>query len=290
MVSGAGNFLVTSFPCNPGMASMFPWLSSIGQSYETYKFRELCFKYSPACASTTAGTVGMAFDFDTNDVPPDTYLNALSYYDKSVNSAWAAHTLRPDLSQGDKLPSRYTRPGSLAGEDMKTFDVGRLHIFTSGITTASQLGQVEVCYTVDLFTPQPRKIVGGEFRSNSGLSPTQLFSNLVPDAKAIAMFVDDPTNVGGSLLFPQAWEGRINYELTGQDILGAGMNMAGTATTRQHAHAVNPLGEDLLQLIGGYDVKAAPGQVITPQIFGGGSFAGITAVLWTFASMAYPAQ
>jgi hypothetical protein len=134
---------------------MFPWLSQVAQRYETYKFRKLLFEYHTRAATSQVGTVGLVFDFDAEDPAPASQMEALSYHDKCADSPWKDDCVVLDLAQGDRLPIRYTRAGTPTGNyDIKTYDVGNLHVFTDGVASSTNLGLLEVKYVVDLYTPQ----------------------------------------------------------------------------------------------------------------------------------------
>ena len=55
-------FAVTSYSLNPGLASIFPWLSDVANRFEKYKFSKISFRYVPQSAAL-AGLVTLAFDF-----------------------------------------------------------------------------------------------------------------------------------------------------------------------------------------------------------------------------------
>ena len=120
-VSSVGTaYAVTTFSCNPGVSGLFPWLAQIAQRYETYKFRDITFRYHTRATTTQVGTVGMAFDFDAQDPAPTSQMDALMYHDHSADACWKQITLRLDLAMGDRIPVRYTRASlDAVREDMK---------------------------------------------------------------------------------------------------------------------------------------------------------------------------
>jgi hypothetical protein len=259
----ANTFQVASYPCNPGVASIFPWLSKIAQRYETYRFRRLAFDYHTRSATTQPGTVGMVFDFDAQDPAPASQMEALSYHDKSADSPWKDQCLELQLASGDRLPSRYTRAGLPATPyDIKTLDVGRLHVFVDGCAASTNFGLLEVNYDVDLFTPQVQPPIGGEFTATTGLSAT-------------AYFGTNPTILGSSLLpgvftsasvftFDQTFEGLVSYVIQGTGLAAGYLPVAGGPTGSAATTLINTVNAATTVLAGSFCVRAVPGTTLTP--------------------------
>jgi hypothetical protein len=172
------------------VASVFPWLSQVASRYETYKFRSIAFHYHSRAATSQVGTVGLAFDFDAQDPAPASQMTALAYHDRVADAVWKEQSLVLDLSQGDRLPTRYTRVGlPTTPYDLKTYDLGNLHVFTDGVAASVNLGLLEVVYSIDLFTPQIQDPVGGLTTSTTALDATHLFgTDFTPDSQAIMPF------------------------------------------------------------------------------------------------------
>lgn len=60
----------TAGAINPGIASMFPWLSKHANLYEKYRFKKLVYRYKTVSPTTSAGQVLMAYDMDPSDGSP----------------------------------------------------------------------------------------------------------------------------------------------------------------------------------------------------------------------------
>jgi hypothetical protein len=67
---GSVAFANNQFPCNPGLASTFPWLSKLAPQYESYDFESLVFEFETTSPTTATGTVSMAVDYDASDAAP----------------------------------------------------------------------------------------------------------------------------------------------------------------------------------------------------------------------------
>lgn len=212
------NFKVKSYQVNPGLNTCFPWLSGVATRYETYKFRRLEFFIRTRSPSTYGGTVGMCFDFDALDPAPINQLSALTYHDKTADSAWSDQSLVCDLRLGDKTPSKYTRPGlptSYNNYDLKTYDIGTLHVFTDGTGNSANCGLLGVSYDIELFTPQVETPVGGSFSNTTGLDAAHCFGSLPTisvDGNSTFPFTVSSSD---TITFMQNFEGVLSFLATG---------------------------------------------------------------------------
>jgi len=264
------------------MGVCFPWLADIAARYETYKFRSLRFDYIPQSATSAAGTVILAFDFDAQDPAPVTQFAALSYHDRASNVTWHASSLQLDLAQGDKSPSKYTRVGLPISDsfDLKTFDLGNLHVCVEGVAAAT-VGRLEVSYVVDLFTPQVQDPIGGVISSATGLDATHLWgtpASLVADAQGEFPFTVDSSAV---LTFSQQFEGMVYFEVSGT-VVSANFAPVASATgvTTVKNQIVNA---GATAVRGAFAVRAQKGTTLTPTI----TATTVTLVAYYFSRAAY---
>lgn len=280
VVSASTDYAVSCYPCNPGVASMFPWLSQVALRYETYKFRRLSFEYHTRAATSQVGTVGMVFDFDAEDSAPSSQMMALSYHDKCADSPWKDSCVTLDLTQGDRLPIRYTRAGIPSGDiDIKTYDVGNLYLFVDGVAASTNLGLVEVKYVIDLYTPQIQNPVGGKFSASTALDATHLIGgDFTADPEAIAVF-DEPTSTN-VLKFNQTWEGLISFQIVGTGLsanLAPGVASGTAAIVGQTVNAAGTLVWGLMK------VRATTSTTLTPTI----TATTVTGAVYFFSTVAY---
>lgn len=169
VVSRQQTFDVTRYAINPGLEGTFPWLSTIANRYEYYKFNNLKFEYKPVCPTTTPGTVYMCTDYDAADPTPSTKIMMMSYDGANRTAPWdtASFTLK-NSSMHKFAKERFTRPTTATTNDVKTYDVGNFYIATANTQTGSPvlLGELYVHYDVELSVPQ----IG---RSSISLTPSQ---------------------------------------------------------------------------------------------------------------------
>lgn len=177
-------FAVTQFQINPGLGNFTGWLSNIAQNYESYKFKNLRFRYVPACSTTTAGQVFLSVDFDAVDSPPVQEAQ-LSYYEGTrYCSPWDKCEY---VCSGENLSKRktyYTRNGPLpAGSDLLLYDIGNFYAATVG-TGAASLGKLWVEYDVEFstpdypITPAGRALSGKYIFTDNFASPPTINGNL----------------------------------------------------------------------------------------------------------------
>lgn len=281
--SALGAYSVSTFSINPGVPAAFPWLSAVAVRYETYKFRKLEFEYYSVCPTSVGGTIGMVFDFDANDLAPQSVMRALTYADAYSNSAWSMGSLKVNLMIGDKMPSRYTRAGvtSSQGTDLKTMDVGNLHIFTDNLTILTTVGRVRVHYVVDLFTPQTDNSVGGSWVNTTGLTTLNMVGSAAtwtPDALSVAPFV---WNSERQLYFVQPFEGLVSMACVGVALTGVmAFTVAGYgALVSVVASTVSANSATTVA-----QVRLPYGSLLSCNIGGATS---ITSVRWSFAAGTY---
>lgn len=157
-VSGTSVFTNSSYPLNPGMNQTFPWLSTIAQNYQEYKFHGLIFEFrslvTDFVTSGAPGVVIMATNYNS-DAP--NYVNK----QQMENSEYAVAT-KPtvNLIHGVEcatsqtvLPQSYVRSGPVpVGIDLRTYDLGNFQLATQG-NPVQLLGELWVTYCVEFFKP-----------------------------------------------------------------------------------------------------------------------------------------
>lgn len=144
------------FRIQPGLQDTFPWLAMIARNFESYYIRRLTFSFESLVNSTTNGAICMAIDYDPADLQPVTKQALMSNPSYTKSNIWAPCDLRMNPLDAHKLgKQKFIRCGIIGGgQDLKTFDVGKLWIFTTGLTVDVTYGELYVNYEVELITPQ----------------------------------------------------------------------------------------------------------------------------------------
>jgi hypothetical protein len=158
----------------------------VAQRFEKYKFEKLHFDYETEAPSTLGGTLVLAVDYDASDQAPISKQQAMAYQNSARSSPWnmCKHvSSRENLSQQKAYFIR-SRPLGV-NCDIKLYDVGKLHVISQGITTASaELGELYVEYEVVLQTPALNGICISGGKATSG--GTQSNANPFGDASTVA--------------------------------------------------------------------------------------------------------
>lgn len=157
-ITGTAAFTNRVFPLNPGMSNTFPWLSSIAENYQEYKFHGLIFEFRPLITdfvtSGAPGVVVMATNYNSD---------AAAYTTKQQmeNSEYAV-SVKPteDLIHGVEcavqqtvLPQLYVRTGPApTGQDLRLYDQGSFQFASQG-NPVQLLGELWVSYCVEFFKP-----------------------------------------------------------------------------------------------------------------------------------------
>ena len=156
--ANSGNFFTAlSSAINPGIATLFPWLSQIALYYEEYEFEQLIFEFKSMVTEgnqNAQGNIIMATQYNA--------LNSLfsskqqmENYDyansaKVTQNAFHGVECNPQLNAAAAL---YVRSGNVpTGQDAKTYDLGLFQFAVSnGYQTSSiNLGEVWVSYKIKL--------------------------------------------------------------------------------------------------------------------------------------------
>jgi hypothetical protein len=179
-ILGTAAFTNRSYPLNPGMSTTFPWLSTIAQNYQEYKFHGLIFEFRPLITDfVTSGAPGVVVMATNYNADAPVYISK----QQMENSEYAV-SVKPteNLMHGIEcavtqtvLPQLYTRSANPpAGQDLRLYDQG-LFQFASQGNPIQLLGELWVSYCVEFFKPVIANEAGGNvlsaFVERSGIAP-----------------------------------------------------------------------------------------------------------------------
>ena len=153
---GAG--LYSKIEVNPGIESTFPWLSAVAMRFETYKWNSLRFHYVPSVATTTAGSLLLAPDYDAADDNSSASKGELLQFEDAVRGPWwSGFTMECSKHNLSKAKELYVRGQDLVSNlDIKTYDVLQLNIMRAATSAVSGAGELWVEYDITLITPQKK--------------------------------------------------------------------------------------------------------------------------------------
>lgn len=154
-VSGTVLFTLLKLVLNPGLGATFPWLSTIANSWEEYRFRYLRIRYLTRTGSTTPGSIIIAPDYDASDADPSSETVLSSYQDSRGDAPWKDLLVpisRVDMS--GPVKRHFVRSSALAAnQDIKLYDVANVFVATTD-GTAVPWGKLWIEYDVEFFVPQ----------------------------------------------------------------------------------------------------------------------------------------
>jgi len=172
-------FTAQLFSINPGLSTLFPWLSTIANQYEKYSFKKCVFELKSACASSVPGSVGMVVDYDANDPVFTTEQQANQFDGAKQVQAWESTKFSLKPLDEVSVVQWYTRSGAVpVGADVKMYDVGNLNIWsTDGAGASLILSKLWVTYEVELMAPKINNPIGGNlncahFVGSAGMTQT----------------------------------------------------------------------------------------------------------------------
>lgn len=198
-IPASTTFLVAfTLQLNPGLAGVFPWLSSIAKNWEQYRVNRLRAVYIPIAPTNTQGDVLLTPSYDSSNPPPVTEEQASN----DVNSVENACHERIDM---DLIPQslmagasrKYVRTSAIAG-DIKTYDVGKIHVITNNAAAAGAFGKLYLEYDIEFFVPKssPSDYTVSQGTSTFARSTVQNLVTATPVAVAYDVSAFDPLNIG----------------------------------------------------------------------------------------------
>ncbi|AQR57899.1 capsid [Molossus molossus circovirus 2] len=176
LISGTqnpANFTSQNYGINPGNPGCFPWLSTVSNSFQNYKFHSLVFEYVPLTSESTAtstgalvgmGSVMMATQYDSSLGP---YLNKpqmenSDFATSAKPSSAMVHVVECNSKYnvlGEYYVSSDTTVSNtnISNADIRMQNVGIFQIASVGIPTygsvAIDLGEIWVSYSITLYKP-----------------------------------------------------------------------------------------------------------------------------------------
>lgn len=141
---------------NPGLNTMFPWLSGVAQNFEKYKVRKLHFIYETSQSTFVPGMVMMAPEFNVSDSLPSSKAELLEYAFATRAPVWKNFRLSIDIEAVMNFRDYYVRVNELSvANDKKLYDPLYLIVATDAVSTdISYAGELWIEYEIELLYPQ----------------------------------------------------------------------------------------------------------------------------------------
>lgn len=206
----AGAFTIQNFIINAANTRTFPFLSQIAANYEQYEVEGLLFEFRSTSgnaltsANTALGSVMMATQYDTYDIPFASKLDMLNYeYATSTKPAESCvHMIEcaPSQTPVNQLYCLYNQ-NVPANADARLYNLGRFSIASTGLQgTEVNMGELHITYQVRLLKPKLFVALGqevGYFQQINGDNSTIGYTNALP--LGTATYTTTPTSVKTNL-------------------------------------------------------------------------------------------
>lgn len=241
------NFQVLIFPINPGQPTLFPWLSTIADSWEYYMINRFRIIYKPNAASTAVGTVAIAVDYDNYDSTPLSKQQLAEFKPYVSGVPWSSSIIYDMPNTLAKLHNNgklLVRSGYFSG-DKNLNDVGLLYVATQDVTPG-YLGELYVDYDITLINQQTNNVPvsGGLNATVAALVPFN--SGRVLQTGSSPAFDYSPSAPTTSIVIYRAGQYLVNWSISGATTL-TGMSIAVTGTSAtiniQNTFLVNAAGD-----------------------------------------------
>lgn len=222
---------------NPANSFLFPWLSTMCQTYESYRFKYLELVYQGRTTTSTTGSVIMAIDYDPTDEAPTVIKDILQLQSNHDSGAWepvASLKAKMPMLNG-ALPMRFIAlPGNVApaDSDARTTFAGKVFVATIDQANTNNVGRFYVRYAVELYSPHTPDLASVSLRvSGAGsVSKTAVFGTAPTYVVNGTSTTESPVTASTNTL---------TFNLVGEflvtsAVVGTGLNaptLSGTATS-----------------------------------------------------------
>jgi len=150
-----GLFKVDMWRINPGMVQTFQWMWKISQCFDMYRFKSIKIRYVNRVSSARDGVVDIAFDPNSGDVNPTGMAEIQNFAEYAEGAVWRPFSFSiPPKSY--MVKDLYVRENGTypAGEDVKTYDLGKLYIASEGAEAGLKLGDCFIDYVIEFVFPE----------------------------------------------------------------------------------------------------------------------------------------
>lgn len=156
-------FGLQTYPLNPGMPALFPWLSTIASQYEQYRFMGLVIEFKSTSSNalnstnTALGVVGLCTQYDAAE--PD-FVNKQEFENyqgaQNANPSQCLLHFVECAPNSNPLERMYVRHAALpANQDIKFYDYGKVSFLTQGMQEADvNIGELWVSYDIEFSKPK----------------------------------------------------------------------------------------------------------------------------------------
>jgi hypothetical protein len=262
---GSPVFEVDKFAINPGLKQTFPWLSFMGNLYESYSVDKMNIIFETEAPTSAPGTVILAVDYDASDEAPKSKLQVMNYRHTVKGPTWSEQLVFKAAPQDLKKRKQFlTRSGNLpSGSSLPIYDVCNLFVCKSGQDSSNLIGGISIDYDITLYTPQigdPNlmNVSWGLFKGTSNSAPASSYEGTL--AVSAASFGSTPSSTT-AFTFNQSFKGLLGVDLEGTDL--GSTTVTGVSTLNILGYANNSAGT---VAVGNWYIEANEGDDLSVQI------------------------
>jgi len=138
-----------SYTNNPGRFATYPWLSTIAGNFDQYVIKKCVVNFVSNQPTSTAGKVGLGFDYDSSDIAPGDRNEFFALTHHTECAPWDSLSLNVPVDNKPRFINSHTVT------DSKLIDLGQIFFMSDQIVALnSNLGDVTIDYVVELLKPQ----------------------------------------------------------------------------------------------------------------------------------------
>jgi hypothetical protein len=249
-VSSSIAFVNTTYNINPGLSTLFPWLSAVAANFDEYCFHGLIFEFNSTSSNalnstnTALGTMILATAYDVLD-PAFSSKSEMENYQYAVSSKPSSCIVHPVecRPRANVLSTLYIRTDDAPTDtDLRFYDLGLFQLASVGSQAVATVGELWVSYDISLskpklstttvssiytgiYTPVVATAAGYFGTIGSPSTANTVYSNI--DILVYGSSLTFPTTIdSGNYLIFASWIGTstaltngISYSLTGCDQL-----------------------------------------------------------------------
>lgn len=148
------DFNLIVFHVNPGLSTVFPWLSSMARNYVSYQFEALELVYVPRNTVTIPGSAMIYAEYDPSASRPENRRDFLNRKKAEEVQVFKQMDFKADPVDLHKEKSHYVRVAApLTGQDIKLLDTCIFYFAYQGTSPNTVIGDLFWKYKCKLITP-----------------------------------------------------------------------------------------------------------------------------------------
>lgn len=153
-------YAIRSYPINPGMASTFPWLSSVAAAFQKWEDHGVIFYFKSTSSNalnstnTALGSVMGAVTYNPYQVAPSDKVTMLGLSGVQTGKPADDNVFPVECKMSQSLFGTKLIRTVVVTDDLAKYDAGNFHLATVGSQAAATIGELHVVYDITLKEPK----------------------------------------------------------------------------------------------------------------------------------------